>query len=72
MLNEEMVTHAGSVNRNRVHLLFLMPQQLSVSQAVQFMNRIVCALVAFGIFATEKVQGALISLVPGLPVVAKM
>ena len=37
-LSQEMVIHAGSVNRDHVHLLISIPPQLSVSRAVQFMK----------------------------------
>ena len=37
-LSQEMVIHAGSVNRDHVHLLTSIPPQLSVSRAVQFMK----------------------------------
>ena len=37
-LSQEMVIHAGSVNRDHIHLLISIPPQLSVSRAVQFMK----------------------------------
>ena len=37
-LSQEMVIHAGSINRDHVHLLISIPPQLSVSRAVQFMK----------------------------------
>ena len=33
---KEMVTYAGSINRDHVHMLIGIPPQLSVSKAVQF------------------------------------
>ena len=35
-LSQEMVIHAGSINRDHVHVLISIPPQLSVSRAVQF------------------------------------
>ncbi len=37
-LSQKMMIHAGSVNRDHVHLLTSIPSQLSVSRAVQFMK----------------------------------
>jgi len=37
-ISQEMVIHAGSVNRDHVHLLISIPPQLSVSRAVQFLK----------------------------------
>ena len=37
-LSQEMVIHAGSVNRDHIHLLISIPPQLSISRAVQFMK----------------------------------
>ncbi|MGQ7848405.1 IS200/IS605 family transposase [Granulosicoccus sp. 3-233] len=36
--SQEMVIHAGSINRDHVHVLISIPPQLSVSRAVQFMK----------------------------------
>ena len=36
--SQEMVIHAGSVNRDHVHLLVSIPPQISVSRAVQFLK----------------------------------
>lgn len=36
--SQEMEIHAGSINRDHVHLLISIPPQLSVSRAVQFMK----------------------------------
>ncbi len=37
-LSQEMVIHAGSINRDHIHVLISIPPQLSVSRAVQFMK----------------------------------
>ena len=34
----EMVVHAGSVNRDHVHMLLSIPPSLSVSRAVQYLK----------------------------------
>jgi putative transposase len=34
----EMVVHAGSINRDHVHLLLSIPPSLSVSRAVQYLK----------------------------------
>ena len=36
--SQEMQIHAGSVNRDHVHLLISIPPQISVSRAVQFLK----------------------------------
>jgi putative transposase len=35
----EMVIHAGSINRDHVHMLLSVPPHLSVSRAVQYLKR---------------------------------
>ena len=37
----EMVVHAGSINRDHVHLLLSIPPSLSVSRAVQYLKGLV-------------------------------
>ena len=37
-LSQEMVIHAGAINRDHIHLLISIPPQLSISRAVQFMK----------------------------------
>jgi putative transposase len=36
--SKEMVIYAGSINRDHVHMLIGIPQQLSVSKAVQYLK----------------------------------
>ena len=37
-MSKEMVIHAGSINRDHVHILISIPTNLSVSKAVQFLK----------------------------------
>ena len=37
-MSKEMVIHAGSINRDHVHMLISIPPNLSVSKAVQFLK----------------------------------
>ena len=52
--SQEMVIHAGLVNRDHVHLLISIPPQISVSRAVQFLRGKEFAQVALGVPALEE------------------
>ncbi len=38
-ISKEMIVHAGSINRDHVHMLISIPPSLSVSKAVQYLKR---------------------------------
>ena len=37
-ISQEMIVHAGSINRDHVHMLISIPPSLSVSKAVQYLK----------------------------------
>jgi putative transposase len=47
----EMVIHAGSINRDHVHMLVSVLPSLSVSRAVQHLKGFCCKLFGYGLYA---------------------